>query len=309
MVISLCACGNNEKAEKYCSSCGEGITKDAAFCEHCGAAVNNEKVESEDTSSDNSSSNESKIEKTSRPSSSIESTSKPTETNKPITSSKPSSSTTPSTNKPSTPTHTHSYSKKITAATCTEKGYTTYTCSCGDTYVSDYTNLGSHSYSKYVCSNCGVVDKAHAYEYLIEWVKNKGTKKDGQIDYIFEDNNNSYDRYILTYSVTENCLLVQHGYEETLYGYHLFTAIFLDNFSYGFSFGSDTIFGSINPETYTVNSALSYTSSECTVLSPEKCLSGAKSAINLLLAYLNEFLINENLSITISDLGFKSFEY
>ena len=36
--------------------------------------------------------------------------------------------------------HTHDYNKVVTAPTDTEKGYTTYTCICGDSYVSDYTN-------------------------------------------------------------------------------------------------------------------------------------------------------------------------
>ncbi len=42
--------------------------------------------------------------------------------------------------------HVHSYTATVTAPTCYEKGYTTYTCSCGDTYVSDYTNALGHSY-------------------------------------------------------------------------------------------------------------------------------------------------------------------
>ncbi len=33
--------------------------------------------------------------------------------------------------------HEHSYINNVTAPTCTEKGYTTYTCSCGDTYTGD----------------------------------------------------------------------------------------------------------------------------------------------------------------------------
>ena len=41
----------------------------------------------------------------------------------------------------------HSYTSKVTAPTCTGDGYTTYTCSaCGDTYVSDYTDMIAHSY-------------------------------------------------------------------------------------------------------------------------------------------------------------------
>ena len=33
--------------------------------------------------------------------------------------------------------HTHSYSSVVTAPTCTEAGYTTFTCECGDTYKED----------------------------------------------------------------------------------------------------------------------------------------------------------------------------
>ncbi|MBE6773848.1 MAG: hypothetical protein E7544_06455 [Ruminococcaceae bacterium] len=40
----------------------------------------------------------------------------------------------------------HSYNKIVTAPTCTEKGYTTYTCACGDTYKSDEKAALGHSY-------------------------------------------------------------------------------------------------------------------------------------------------------------------
>ena len=43
------------------------------------------------------------------------------------------------------PTIAHSYASVVTDPTCTERGYTTYTCSvCGDSYVSDYTNALGH---------------------------------------------------------------------------------------------------------------------------------------------------------------------
>ena len=40
--------------------------------------------------------------------------------------------------------HTHSYKDVVTAPTCTEKGYTTHTCSCGDSYVDTYTDPLGH---------------------------------------------------------------------------------------------------------------------------------------------------------------------
>ncbi len=41
--------------------------------------------------------------------------------------------------------HTHSYSKSVTNPTCTEQGYTTYACSCGDSYKSDYIAAKGHT--------------------------------------------------------------------------------------------------------------------------------------------------------------------
>ena len=41
----------------------------------------------------------------------------------------------------------HSYETVTTAPTCTEDGYTTYTCHCGDSYVADETAALGHSYS------------------------------------------------------------------------------------------------------------------------------------------------------------------
>ena len=39
----------------------------------------------------------------------------------------------------------HSYTTDVTNPTCTEQGYTTYTCSCGDSYVDDYVNATGHA--------------------------------------------------------------------------------------------------------------------------------------------------------------------
>ena len=42
--------------------------------------------------------------------------------------------------------HEHSYTDVVTAPTCTEKGYTTHTCSCGDSYVDTYTDALGHAW-------------------------------------------------------------------------------------------------------------------------------------------------------------------
>ena len=45
--------------------------------------------------------------------------------------------------------HVHSYNAVVTEPTCTEKGYTTYTCSCGDIYVANEIVAKGHSYGEW----------------------------------------------------------------------------------------------------------------------------------------------------------------
>ena len=69
------------------------------------------------------------------------------------------------------PVHEHSYTAVVTAPTCTAKGYTTYTCACGDSYVGDEVDALGHDYGEWAvtkeatctemgeethtCSRCG----------------------------------------------------------------------------------------------------------------------------------------------------------
>ena len=52
--------------------------------------------------------------------------------------------------------HEHSYEAVVTAPTCTEGGYTTYTCSCGDSYVADETPALGHDWNGTSCRRCDV---------------------------------------------------------------------------------------------------------------------------------------------------------
>lgn len=50
----------------------------------------------------------------------------------------------------------HSYDQVVvTAPTCTESGYTTHTCSCGEDFISDLTDALGHDYVGGTCSRCG----------------------------------------------------------------------------------------------------------------------------------------------------------
>ena len=42
--------------------------------------------------------------------------------------------------------HEHNYNAVVTAPTCTEKGYTTHTCACGDSYVDTYVDALGHAW-------------------------------------------------------------------------------------------------------------------------------------------------------------------
>ena len=87
--------------------------------------------------------------------------------------------------------HEHSYTAVVTALTCTEKGYTTHTCSCGDSYVDTYTNALGHAWDNgkvtkeptetetgvktFTCTRCGetrtetmpVIPHVHSYKAVV----------------------------------------------------------------------------------------------------------------------------------------------
>lgn len=75
---------------------------------------------------------------------------------------------------PTNPPHAHSYKATVVAPTCTNKGYTEYKCSCGDSYKDNYKNALGHNwtkgnteaatcsaggYTEYKCNRCGASEK------------------------------------------------------------------------------------------------------------------------------------------------------
>ena len=89
--------------------------------------------------------------------------------------------------------HTHNHTNVTTAPTCENGGYTTYTCSCGNTYQADQTPAIGHSFSDWTpdgkgketrtCSVCNKseertdanFDGAKAFKDAVEAVKNAKT--------------------------------------------------------------------------------------------------------------------------------------
>ena len=58
--------------------------------------------------------------------------------------------TKPAATEPPATEHVHDYSAKVVKPTCTKKGYTKYTCKCGDSYKDDYVDKLAHSYTSQV---------------------------------------------------------------------------------------------------------------------------------------------------------------
>lgn len=85
--------------------------------------------------------------------------------------------------KPSEPAtqHIHSYKPSITKPTCTENGYITYSCNCGDCYDEEYMDATGHTYSTvitkptcteqgyttYTCDDC-------KHQYVDDYVNANG---------------------------------------------------------------------------------------------------------------------------------------
>ena len=73
------------------------------------------------------------------------------------------------------PGHVHSYVDQVVAPTCADNGYTSHTCSCGDSYKDAYTDAVGHTWGDWVtavqpttdkegtqqrqCSSCGATEK------------------------------------------------------------------------------------------------------------------------------------------------------
>lgn len=69
----------------------------------------------------------------------------------------------------------HSHESVPTAPTCEAAGYTTFTCSCGDTYTEPGEDATGHSYSEGYCTVCGGEDPdfhVHNYNFSVTTTAN-----------------------------------------------------------------------------------------------------------------------------------------
>lgn len=168
-----------------------------------------------------------------------------------------------------------------------------------------------HEYWDYVCS-CGKVDKSNTYEYLKAWVI-----ANGEVDGSFVSVYNSINgiNYSLNYNANADHLYIGSSYDNQHNAADfVWTAVYLDDFSYILSVSQrnesiyrDYVEGYIEPQTFTERSPLKTSNYNTTDYSYNTLLSVARTNICDDLNWLDNFLYNNNLGITIADLGFESF--
>lgn len=88
----------------------------------------------------------------------------------------------------------HTHNKVVIPPTCTEQGYTTYTCECGDTYIDNYVEKIEHSFGDWFVIKESTVDT----EGKMERACSCGQKEYKSIDKlpVVENDNNSKEENI-----------------------------------------------------------------------------------------------------------------
>lgn len=121
----------------------------------------------------------------------------------------------------------HDFDTVVVNPTCTEQGYTTFTCHCGYSYVGDYIGVLGHNYKATTCNNDGTHiavcenNKEHVMSIACDYnyVRNDNGTKEGYCDC------GHYD-----YTIDENALIVEDGVlvAATDYGKTLTKLVILD---------------------------------------------------------------------------------
>ena len=297
LMLILVACGKEDKVEgNYCKNCGDSVRKEDSFCGSCGfelkSAVKEDEIDDitdqpSETEKPSETTKPSETEKTSETVKSSE-TAKPSETVKPSETTKPSEAETEEIHKHTysskitnatcteggyttytcscgdcyvdnrTVAKGHKYEKKVVESTCTEKGYTVYTCPCGDTYIADYTDE-SHTYTNYICYSCGAIDKVNSYNYLTEYIKTYGTVSGSLVTIVMRDVENT--KYAIAYDAQNDCVIAECI--ERIDGSIYTTLLFLEDGYYGLNYMHSSgvqsdLTGFIEPSTFNENTAMTY---------------------------------------------------
>ena len=148
---------------------------------------------------------------------------------------------------PEPPVCEHLYNEIVTAPTCTEQGYTTYTCDCDDSYVDDYVDALGHTESDWIvdgeatttiegskhteCTVCGETIKTEVIEKLLP-TTSEGLKfalnKDGQSYYVKEIGNCT-DTDIIIPDTYKGLPVTSIGHQAFSYSGNSITSVIIPN--------------------------------------------------------------------------------
>lgn len=218
------------------------------------------------------------------------------------------------------PSHKHKYSALKTPATCKERGYTTYTCTCGASYVGDYVN-GSHEYVNNKCKYCGKVNTDGIYTDLKNWVLKNGTVNGDYISYSRSSDNYggySFENFSLTYwNDTEKLEFCLHSPLDETYSHNFFIYIpkaYTGNYDYisSYYYRSNGVSkyeskGFIEAAVFTKNYPLKSTSYSGAADRQNSFLEESRVGICDALSCLSQFLKKEGIGYTLKELGFTNF--
>lgn len=100
-----------------------------------------------------------------------------------------------------TPTHTHQYEPCVVAPTCTEKGYTKYTCECSDSYTDDEVAALEHSFGAWEVTQAATTQSEGRMERICRMC---GLKQEKTIDKLVEVHTHSYTAEVVAPTCTED---------------------------------------------------------------------------------------------------------
>lgn len=161
----------------------------------------------------------------------------------------------------------------------------------------------THNYIEYKCTECGLVDAAHSYEYLARFVKENGTADGTDISVVCKEEDGL--KCELKYSTEQDFLYAT--FTSLNDDITHFVELRLDTYQYTSTFGPMEMKGIIDAETFGRNSMLTYTDYTGPKSSESEMLNVTQSALLVLINGLDTYLLFnfKMIGTLVEDLGFK----
>lgn len=199
------------------------------------------------------------------------------------------SSTTVSTNSPSVPSHTNN-------------------TSVAPTDSSPVTTEHRHNYTDYKCADCGALQEDHLSDYLINWVQKNGTANGETISVDVTINNVLYG---LTYNKSGKYFffsLLDSQYDDFLsLKFTSQTGTYEIAYLQGEESNGREIYGTIYAPEFTKNTPIAVDTYHGPSDQRPNAAENARICTGLMLDFLKQFLAENNVGITLQDLGFTAY--